>query len=115
MAGTKVPSRSRSRSRSRSPSLGPSPRPSPNQGEIAEHAEEPLEFGLAAFAGLRQPRPESEGFERASSSTDTGIDLRRFSSAEELLAAVGADALKAEQVALTLAPAPALTLALARA
>ena len=52
MAGTKVPSRSRSRSRSRSPSLGPSPRPSPNQGEIAEHAEEPLEFGLAAFAGL---------------------------------------------------------------
>ena len=113
MAGTKVPSRSRSRSRSRS--LGPSPSLSPNQGEVAEHAEEPLEFGLAAFAGLRQPRPESEDFERASSSTDTGIDLRRFGSAEELLAAVGADALKAEQVALTLAPAPALTLALARA
>ena len=119
--GTKVPSRSRSRSRSRSPSRGPSlgpspsPSPSPNQGEVAEHAEERLEFGLAAFAGLRQPRPESEDFERASSSTDTGIDLRRFGSAEELLAAVGADALKAEQVALTLAPAPALTLALARA
>ena len=29
--------------------------------------------------------------------------MRRFGSAEELLAAVGADALKAEQVALTLA------------
>jgi len=39
--------------------------------------------------------------------------LRRFGSAEELLAAVGADALKAEQVALALAPA--LTLARARA
>tara|TARA_B100000780_G_C20822333_1_gene326754 strand:- start:159 stop:548 length:390 start_codon:yes stop_codon:yes gene_type:complete len=66
------------------------------EGEVAIHTEERLEFGLGAFAGLRESSQESEHFERASTSMETRIDLRRFGSAEELLSSVGADALKAE-------------------
>ena len=68
--------------------------------------EEPLEYGLDAFAGLRQSSSSSSsrrsdgpgggGFERESSSRVTGIDLRSFASAEELLQAEGGEALKAE-------------------
>ena len=65
------------------------------EAEVAVETEERLEFGLGAFAGLRQSSQESDDFERASSSTETRIDLRRFGTAEELLSSVGADALKA--------------------
>jgi hypothetical protein len=65
------------------------------EGEVAI-LEERLEFGLGAFAGLRHSSEESEHFERASSSMEERIDLRRFGSAEDLLSTVGADALKAE-------------------
>ena len=63
--------------------------------ETEVHTEERLEFGLGAFAGLRQSSQESDDFQRASSSTEMRIDLRRFGTTEELLSSVGADALKA--------------------
>ena len=65
-------------------------------GEDGILNEERLEFGLGAFAGLRQSSQESDLFERASSSSmETRIDLRQFDSAEKLLT-VGGDVLKAE-------------------
>ena len=73
----------------------PVPTAKAQEVEVTVNNEERLEFGLGAFAGLRQSSQESDHFERASSSLDTRVDLRQFDSAEELLA-VGADALKVE-------------------
>eukprot|EP00320_Phaeocystis_rex_P021345 CAMPEP_0119063636 /NCGR_PEP_ID=MMETSP1178-20130426/6925_1 /TAXON_ID=33656 /ORGANISM="unid sp, Strain CCMP2000" /LENGTH=136 /DNA_ID=CAMNT_0007045009 /DNA_START=61 /DNA_END=468 /DNA_ORIENTATION=+ len=65
--------------------------PARSQGDHARKQEE-AEFGLGAFAGLRQSSSSDEG---GRPERHTRIDLHQFDSVDDLLS-VGADALKAE-------------------